>query len=298
MSLHRFNPRSNSPGLERLENRRLLSTSAAAAGAAVTAARAADIVSAPLELDSARPHVMLDGAIVAGKSIGAWSAEWWKWAYSFSAGNDPFTDTASPDAHQSGRVFFLAGTAGGSAERTFSVPQGSFVLVPLLVGELSQAELGDFSLFADDVRSAAKGLADVFDSLHATLDGTSIPESELFAHRVVSPVFSFDAVAGNLFGAPAGNSGIAVADGYWLMLSPLSGGTHEINFGGGASAFGFSVDVTDHLSTSPPAASTAAAAPAPAVPAAQPFAAGAPIRADLVSDILADSTATLVHLQL
>jgi hypothetical protein len=191
---------------------------------------------------------LLSQVRVAGKTLGQWSAEWWKWAYSFSAGNDPFTDTASPSANQSGPVFFLAGNAGGTSERTFSVPAGKWIMVPLLVAELSQAELGDFNLTAAQVANTVKTeITDKVDSLHARINGVNLPQSLLFNSRLVSPAFHFNAAPGNLFASIVGDSGIAVADGYWLMLPPLPGGTLNLNFGGGVSEFGFSIDVTDHI---------------------------------------------------
>ena len=153
--------------------------------------------------------------------------------------------------NQSGPVFFLAGSTGGSNSRHFNVSANTYVLVPLLLGELSQLEVG-FNQTAAQVKQAAKQQADQINSLHATLDGTTILPATLFAHREVSPDFSFVAVANNQVGIPAGNSGIAVSDGYCLMLDPLTPGTHVLNFGGGASVFGVSIDETDTITVAPP----------------------------------------------
>jgi hypothetical protein len=123
-------------------------------------------------------------------------------------------------------------------------------LIPLLVGELSQSELGDFSLTEAQVRAAANAQADAMDELHASIDGVPVPD--LFSHREESPAFSFLAAANNPVGVPTGASGIAVADGYWLMLAPIPAGeTHVINFGGGISAFDFRVDVTATITSVP-----------------------------------------------
>ena len=56
--------------------------------------------------------VLPAGSTVAGKTIGAWSGDWWRWAVSFSQPNDPFTDATGSRANlnQSGPVFFLAGS--------------------------------------------------------------------------------------------------------------------------------------------------------------------------------------------
>lgn len=193
------------------------------------------------------------GATVIGKTIGAWSGAWWQWAAALAPPNDPFTDTtgASAGRNQSGPVFFLAGSTG-SGIRHFTVPANTYLLVPLFVGELSQLELS-FSYTEAQVKQAAKQQADQINSLHATLDGTTIAQATLFTHREVSPAFSFVAVANNQVGIFAvGNSGIAIADGYFLMLDPPAPGTHVLNYGGGASAFGLFIDETDTITVLPP----------------------------------------------
>jgi hypothetical protein len=61
-----------------------------------------------------------------------------------------------------------------------NVPAKTY-LVPLLVGEYSQLELG-FNQAAAQVKFAAKQQADQIDSLHAAFDGTPIPQVTLFTH--------------------------------------------------------------------------------------------------------------------
>ena len=102
------------------------------------------LLSAWAMLAQAEILVLPSHSTVAGKTIGEWSVDWWQWALSFSTPNDPFTDPTGVKAglKQSGPVFFLAGTPGGSSTRSFAVPLGKYVMVPLLVGELSQLEIG------------------------------------------------------------------------------------------------------------------------------------------------------------
>jgi hypothetical protein len=176
--------------------------------------------------------------------IGEASADWWQWALAFS--NDepnPFTDPTGDLAglDQSGHVFFMPGVAGpGTFARSVQVPAGKPVLVPLVVTELSTLEgAGDTP---KEVRSADAAFADLIDSLSVTIDGAAVPD--LFAHREVSPTFHFVAAPNNPIGDPAGDSGVAEADGYWLMLAPMSAGTHVIHSTGGVSSFGVTFDVT------------------------------------------------------
>lgn len=211
-------------------------------------------ITAPLRADVVvEPH----GAMVAGKTISEWTTNWWQWGLSFGPFANPFYDSqgGSANLNQSGPVFFLAGSPGGSNSRRFEVPSDTYILMPLLVGEWSQLELG-FDKSAAEVRQAASQQADLIDSLHTTLDGVPIPQTMLFTHREVSPDFDFVATSGNALGVPAGASGIAVADGYFLMLQPLSPGTHVLTYGGGASAFGIFLSQTDTITVGAPKITT------------------------------------------
>jgi hypothetical protein len=185
--------------------------------------------------------------------VGQASAAEWSWILGFSAPNDPLSDTtgALASLNNSGPVFFLAGSNGGTpAHRSFNVPAGVPILVPLANAELSTLEGAGNT--PTQVSAAVKQLADLVDSLHATIDGVPIPSSELFTHREVAPTFHFVSAPNNPIGDPVGNSGIAEADGYWLMLAPLKAGdVHTINFGGGFSAFGLSFDTTDTITVVP-----------------------------------------------
>jgi len=84
------------------------------------------------------------GATVAGRTIAELSTNWWRWGLAIAPPGDPFTDLYGQYANvnQSGPVFFLAGSPGGTRSRWFEIPTNTYVLVPLLVGEFSQLELG------------------------------------------------------------------------------------------------------------------------------------------------------------
>lgn len=186
--------------------------------------------------------VLPAGSTVDGKTIGEYTADAWRAIVGVPANENGLLGG-------SGNVLFINGSAGAPANRTFSVPEGKYLLVPLLVGELSQLEIG-FDKTAAQVRQAADDQADLIDQLHATIDGQAVPN--LFSHREASPDFNFTSVDGNSGGVPPGASGIAVADGYWLMIAPPTPGeTFTINFGGGISSFGFAVDVTDTITVVP-----------------------------------------------
>ncbi len=190
------------------------------------------------------------GSTVEGKTIGDWTADWWIWAMSQSAPNDAFTDATGANAAvgQTGPVFFVAGTTGGTATRSFTVSGNEFLLVPLINISASEAGFGG-SASETQLRTFAATFIDSVDSLTAVIDGAAVPG--LLSYRELSPLFSYVAATNNPFGQPAGPSGNAVSDGYWLMLDPLGEGVHTITFGGASSSAGFTVEVTDTITAVP-----------------------------------------------
>ena len=198
---------------------------------------------------------------VGGLTYQVWSAKWWQWVISQPAATNPVLDTTGAqckNGQPSGSVWFLAGTFGGAAERTCYVPSGKALFFPLynsacLSGTFNSD--GTFTIHypektpkpvSVEQQCAAAGLGTV-SNLQATLDGVSIPN--LDKYRVQSSIFRVTIPAGDITGlGPA--TGKAASDGYWLMLTPLSTGTHNLHFAvtttfpdGSTNA----VDVTYHL---------------------------------------------------
>jgi hypothetical protein len=191
---------------------------------------------------------------VKGRTLGEWSAVWWKWAYGIPTNDNPvYNDTNGAKAKFGDvvPVFFLAGAFSGTVRRTATVPAEEFVFFPVL--NFVNDNVGNPTRFTiDDLSSQLAGAIATITELHASVDGVTVPN--LSTHREVSPVFSYTLqLTGNVQQTVFGNTGPdavgtvfpAVADGIYLMLKPLSPGHHSINFGG-TSAFG-SLDVTYDL---------------------------------------------------
>ena len=196
------------------------------------------------------------GATVAGKTIGEWTQDWWSWALSAPAPTDPLSDTNGDYANinQGGPVFFLGGTAGSSVIRNFTVPTGKYLLLSMVTTLGTDSDVPGGT--GDDLITLVKSFIDPTDSLNATLDGVSIPEATLFTYRQDSGLFPIDVAPGSIFDYPGGVPGRAIIpfayqDGFWLMLNPLSPGSHQIDFGGGQSAFNFTVSISDHVTAVP-----------------------------------------------
>lgn len=184
-----------------------------------------------------------------GKTYRDWVAEWVQWSYSIPAAVHPLIDP--PENYcaigQRGKVWFLGGTFGGSATRTCTIPAETGVFFPLVV--LSCDNVG-----MNPPLSPA-GLRDLCASylgqtvLDAELDGKTIKNLGQF--RFKSSVFSYSVTDNNLFGYPAGVVYPTVADGYFLMLKPLSPGMHTLHFHGGLPPYGFDVNVSYTLNVVP-----------------------------------------------
>ena len=81
--------------------------------------------------------------------------------------------------------------------------------------------------------------------LFLEVDGVAMENIE--AYRFESPLFAFTLPDPNILGVPGGGPGLAVGDGYYAMLLPLSAGEHTIRFGGTFDDFGISLNTTFHV---------------------------------------------------
>ncbi|MDB5330036.1 MAG: hypothetical protein JWP03_1187 [Phycisphaerales bacterium] len=206
--------------------------------------------------------VLPGGSTVAGKTIGGYTADWWNWDAGFSSASNPFTDKtgALANQHQSGGVFFVAGTTSsnpGAVNRTFSVPQGNYVLVPIVDIAVANGADPGFATTAEE--AIALGTTGFTPSkLFATVDGVAV--ANLASHRENSQAnFTIVAAPNNPASIAPGTYNDANASGYFLMLAPLSAGTHTLHFGGTTNSFdsptthlldAYSVDVTDTITVS------------------------------------------------
>jgi hypothetical protein len=164
-------------------------------------------------------------------TYGEWSAKWWQWILSIPTENNPLNDDNGRNCavEQSGPVWFLVGTTGGLIERTCTIPGGSAILIPVINGECSYAEYPSFGS-ESELRSCAITQMDKATQLKARIDGVDV--TDLNTYRFQSPLFNLTLPENNIFGLPAGTTE-AVADGFWILLEPLTAGNHEIQFGGG-----------------------------------------------------------------
>ncbi|MCL4788714.1 MAG: hypothetical protein KJ070_18290 [Verrucomicrobia bacterium] len=188
-----------------------------------------------------------------GKSYGEWSANWWQWLMEHPIEGHPGVDGPDFDVRsgQHGKVWFLS-SPFGTVERTVQIPTGKALFIGLLNAEASDLE--DLGNTEAEQREIADWLADHIAEVSCSVDGKPVKHIERF--RVQSPQFSFTAPDPWIFSPAPGGEGTAVADGYFVMLPPLSKGKHTIRITGsfhfdagelGDDPVDFGLDVTYHI---------------------------------------------------
>jgi hypothetical protein len=200
-----------------------------------------------------------------GKSYAEWSGAWWRWAYSFPAGEDknPVQDPTGDLAGlgQSGPVWFLAGSFGQTVTRTATVPSDKALFFPIInTIWINIPELGD-NPWSDEQRDFARDFIAPFTDnafdLSCQIDGVEVMKLERYRTTTRDgKEYMITFPENNLWGLDAGVYGPSVDDGIYLMLAPLKVGSHTIRFTAasqGSFAGDFALDVTYHLKVVKPA---------------------------------------------
>jgi hypothetical protein len=168
------------------------------------------------------------------------AAKWWAWA----VGDDlaPVQDTTG--AHcaddQQGNVWYLAGSdlGAGSIERTCTVPKRAKIFFPVInifafappAMAACPAVPVPTTRQLHEHQECVRDFTDTFidtDSLAAFVDGE--PMEIVRATSALFPLHLDDDNPYSAFGVTAGTY-LESADGYWVLLDPLSPGEHTITF--------------------------------------------------------------------
>ena len=162
------------------------------------------------------------------------SAEWWQWALSIPASENPILDPTGEKCiiGQRGSTWFLAGNTGGGTTRTCSVPEGTVLFFPLInsvnIDTPNVCGQGPERTPIKDLRAASAAFIDGASNLLAEVDDKPIDN----VRRIQSKVFAVALPEENLFGAPCavGILSPAVDDGFYVRLRPLEVGDHTLHF--------------------------------------------------------------------
>lgn len=170
-----------------------------------------------------------------GESYSEWVAKFWQWVLSVPADRSPLTDATGEFAgeNQHGPVWFVAGSFGNSVERSYQVPAGKALFVPVYTWIFGAAAFDcdpsnpGVPCVVCDLEQLAAANTQVADVVEAFIDGVPVQNVRRYEASSAGP-FAINYPENSVVGLPAGSYFPNLADGYWLMLKPLSPGKHEI----------------------------------------------------------------------
>ena len=189
------------------------------------------------------PVVMPPNSKPGGLSYGGWNEEWWQWALSMPIDDHPLYDTADSGEGQSGKVLFLgssfvneqapSGEFVTDVDREIITSPGTKIFMPVFNVEVSTIEGYEGS--EEEMQEQAASFLDfVADETSVEIDGVSVEDPKQYISP--SPLFDIGPLPENNvlqdlgYYAPGGTEGNAAANGYYLMLPPLSVGEHTIHY--------------------------------------------------------------------
>ena len=191
------------------------------------------------------------------------TAQWWQFVISIPSTVNPLLDLTGADCvvGQRGPVWFLAGTFfGGTATRACSIPAGEALFFPVINSvQINTPNVCGQSgnLGVEALRALSAPFIDAATNLSVQVDGK--PVEDLF--RVKSKVFATTFPADNIFNAPCVGGGLgtvpaavyspSVDDGFYVLLRPLSVGSHTLHIHAEVPSQMFAVDVTYDLTIVP-----------------------------------------------
>jgi hypothetical protein len=190
---------------------------------------------------NSNPGIVPPNAHAYGQTYGEWAASFTRWAFTIPVDRHPLFDNGPFAPVESGHVWFLGGSfSSATLHRTVEVPTGKALFFPLTTYAAfldpvpgGSVTPGFDGKTVDEIRASAKAVIDSATNLSATIDGVAV--NNLGTYRVQSPVFNVPVKVGSVLDgfspvAPVGSHITMVADGYFLLVKPLSPGPHTLHF--------------------------------------------------------------------
>ena len=152
-------------------------------------------------------------------------------------GHDRSINT-SQRRNQTGPVWFVAGSPssdGQPVHLSCNLPPGKAIFVPVINAEWSTNEGGCGNTY-QTLLTCAAAFMDQVTQRSFSIDGVPVdlgpdPQNQSrFRVQSPQPPFTIDAIVGNSF-VPAG-TGTSVADGFYVLIRPLTPGSHRLLFSG------------------------------------------------------------------
>lgn len=126
-------------------------------------------------------------------------------------------------------IFYTTGGSGGFSTRTCQIPSGLGLFIPIIEVEASTAEVPGATV--EKLHQIAKNDQDNVNSMKLLINNNEYSYEELKKYRTHTKDFEVTFPNDALFGANPGPAKV-VADGYYIITSPLSPGNYTIQFGG------------------------------------------------------------------
>jgi hypothetical protein len=158
--------------------------------------------------------------------------DWWQWAAGAEISINPVLDPTGEHCavDQGGGSWYLAGTFGGEAERSCTMPAHTRLTFPLVNALFFNAPGENYSV--EEMYTALDGFMGSACDLYLLVDGEPVTDDLAKLRLTTERPFDLDLPADNVFGVPAGTYGPSVADGYYATLEGLPPGSYELEFGG------------------------------------------------------------------
>jgi len=213
----------------------------------------------------------------AGLTYPEWEVKYWQWNTLLPTTHHPLFDTTDCSAGQVGPVWFIDGKFctlgqacnGEGVKRTCKIPAGKALFVSIAVAEDSFIEEPVGKTEAD-LRAWCKSVIDLVTNIVVMIDGRPVQHPEKYrlcnsgptCTPLQSPLYTYTlAPTDNVWAAggtylhgdpnqglmPDGLTSEAAADGYVVLVEPLSPGWHTIFFSGELPAYGLKFDDTYYI---------------------------------------------------
>jgi hypothetical protein len=169
--------------------------------------------------------------------------QWWQLAMSIPGPLNPFLDDTGANCGigQRGNTWFLYSSSfGPRADLKCTIPAGKTIFLAVVAG-ICVPFPGE--TIPQNVEFCREG-SDLTDFLSLRIDGKA--RNDLIERRAIYNAFALPVPEDNVFGFAPGVF-VAVHDGFFAKVPPLTPGHHTIRVRGAASAFGFSTDTLYHL---------------------------------------------------
>lgn len=201
------------------------------------------------------PQVIPPHADFRGRTYGEWEAVWWQVLFSVPAvnGDHPIFNGGALGIVDGVMLLCPAyfPTEDPIPPVDVTVPPGTAIFVPVVSYECSVLEPDPAHGNNEaELRACANSQIDHISGLFAAIDGKSV--KHLNNYRVQSPLFVYgplpaDNVLNAVYGGTFTGTSLSVDAGVYLLLAPLSVGTHTLHIGGTFDDQGFTVDTTFNI---------------------------------------------------